>query len=247
MNNNSNKTAWRLIAILGLILMAMKLYFSIIELINLENIFYWQENETLPVFFNPIIYLASCIGFLFLIIKPLSFRVYFFFALYYLVDTATGGGRENLIYLLIFTLLSAYRSGYLKNHAKNKLIASSLLFTLLLITQIRYGLDFFIGTIFVVFGTILILLVTALFLSEEIKKFIKLNHPEVLMLNSIPNLTDRDKNYLRSIFKGEKFAYIASSNYVTLGTVKNRMREIYKILGVADKTELLIRYNDYSE
>jgi len=31
------------------------------------------------------------------------------------------------------------------------------------------------------------------------------------------------------------------------GTLRNRMREIYKILGVADKTELLIRYNDYSE
>ena len=160
---------------------------------------------------------------------------------------AAEGAGKDFVFLCIFCLLAAYRSGYFRKHVKKKIIIASIFFILLLLSQVRYGFEHLMKSLTSVFGSVLILLVTALLLSEEIKKFIKLNHPEVLMLNSIPNLTDRDKNYLRSIFNGEKFAYIASSNHVSLGTVKNRMSELYKILGVADKTELLIRYNDYSE
>lgn len=247
LSNNNNKLAWRLIAILGFILMSIRLYGSIVKVSQMENIFYREPHEILPEVASPIFFFASSLAFLFLIIRPMSFRVYFIFSVIFLIDGLIGGGRNYLLYLFALSLLTAYRSGYLQKNARIKILISSILFTLLLLTQIRYGFLYFIMTSLEVFGTALILLVTALLLSEEINKFIKLNHPEVLMLSSVPNLTDRDKNFVRSIFNGEKFAYIASSNHVSLGTVKNRMSELYKIIGVADKTELLIRYNDYSE
>jgi DNA-binding NarL/FixJ family response regulator len=83
-----------------------------------------------------------------------------------------------------------------------------------------------------------------LLLHDEIKNFIIANNNKVLKISQFTEITERDKVYLKSIFKGVKFETIAKENNISLGSLKNRMTEIYRIINVADKTELLIKYTD---
>ncbi|GEM_PF-2604425 len=238
---------WRLLAIFGSILMAIAAIMLYRKLILLDNFFYRKENEFVPYFIIFIIDIFSFFAFVYLIFKPLSFTVYFAFSLYYTVSTIIEGGNYTSFFFFIFTMLSAYRSGFLIKNIKRKVTASLILFFLLFVTQIRFGFDVFFESIIRIFALLLLLSVTAFMLSEEIKKFIQSNQPSRLVFDAYPSLSVRDRECLKAILKGEKFDYIASSNSLAPGTLRNRMRKLYKILGVADKTELLIRYNDYSE
>lgn len=247
MKTTEQTRLWRLLAIFGSIVMAVAAIILYRKLTLLENFFYRKENEFVPYFIIFIVNIFSFFAFVYLIFKPLSFTVYFAFSLYYTVVTIIEGGNYTSFFFFIFTMLSAYRNGFLIKNMKRKVTASLILFFLLFVTQIRFGFDVFFESIIKIFALLLLLTVIALMLSEEVKKFIQSNQPSRLVLREYPDLLERDKVFLKAVFAGEKFDYIASSNSMAPGTLRNRMREIYKIIGVADKTELLIRYSGCTE
>ncbi|HPX26430.1 MAG TPA: hypothetical protein PLG87_06455, partial [Treponemataceae bacterium] len=104
---------WRLLAIFGSILMAIAAIMLYRKLILLDNFFYRKENEFVPYFIIFIIDIFSFFAFVYLIFKPLSFTVYFAFSLYYTVSTIIEGGNYTSFFFFIFTMLCAYRSGFL--------------------------------------------------------------------------------------------------------------------------------------
>lgn len=243
MSNSKHTRIWRLLAVIGSILMFIATIRLYGKLTLLDNFFFSKENEFIPDYIIFCVNIISFIAFIYLILKPLSFTVYFVFSFYYTVVTIIEGGNYTSFFFFILTLLCAYRSGFFIKKMQVKVILSFILFFLLLLTQIRFGFDVLLKSILKICELLLILSVTALMLSEEISKFIKLNNPSILILSDYPDLLERDKVFLKAVFAGEKFDYIASINSISPGTARNRMREVYKILGVADKTELLIRYS----
>jgi hypothetical protein len=62
-----------------------------------------------------------------------------------------------------------------------------------------------------------------------------------------PELTERDIEFLQALFRGDKFQHVAHIHGLHLSTVQNRMCQIYQILGVADKTELIVKYSGLRE
>lgn len=62
-----------------------------------------------------------------------------------------------------------------------------------------------------------------------------------------PELTERDSEFLRALFRGDKFEHIAHIHDLHLSTVQNRMCQIYQILAVGDKTGLLVKYSGLRE
>ncbi|HOS31405.1 MAG TPA: hypothetical protein PLR39_11380 [Treponemataceae bacterium] len=243
----SNLNIWRSLAIAGFILMIITQFLRFNTLSNMDNMFFKNEQELFSPFTVFCTNFVSTFAFLYLIFKPLEFRIYFVFSFFYTTSTIIEGGDYTSFFFFIFTMLCAYRSGFLIKNMKRKVTASLILFFLLFVTQIRFGFDVFFESIIKIFALLLLLTVIALMLSEEIKKFIQSNQPSRLVLREYPDLLERDKVFLKAVFAGEKFDYIASSNSMAPGTLRNRMREVYKIIGVADKTELLIRYSGCTE
>ena len=64
-------------------------------------------------------------------------------------------------------------------------------------------------------------------------------------LSQYPGLTTRDKEWLRDILKEKRYEEIATASGVTVGTLKNRMHQIFNIVGVEDRISLLATYGGY--
>nr|MBP7480270.1 hypothetical protein [Spirochaetaceae bacterium] len=154
-----------------------------------------------------------------------------------------GGNIMPALYSLL-ALLCAYKGGFLRKHIKLKLIIFLILFTLCFLTQLRYGILTTFRSMVKISIVGMLTAAAILLLHDEIKNFIIANNNKVLKISQYTEITERDKVYLKSIFKGVKFETIAKENNISLGSLKNRMTEIYRIINVADKTELLIKYTD---
>ena len=89
---------------------------------------------------------------------------------------------------------------------------------------------------------ILALIVTAIYKNQH---SIATDDSKLLDLQKIPTLTKRDANWLIAILKGEKYETLAIDSNVSIGTVKNRLKFIYKILGVDDKQDFVDRYSEF--
>ncbi|HPX27210.1 MAG TPA: hypothetical protein PLG87_10425, partial [Treponemataceae bacterium] len=167
-----------------------------------------------------------------------------FFALYYAFgDFLSGGNILGVLYSLL-SLLCAYKGGFFRRNGKIKFVLFLILLIGSFLTQLRFGLKFTFVS-FVNLSIVLILTAAALLLlDDEIKNFIIAYNTKILKTSQYPDLNEKDKTYLKAILKGAKYETVAKENDVSLGSLKNRMTEIYRIISVADKTELLIKYTD---
>ena len=58
------------------------------------------------------------------------------------------------------------------------------------------------------------------------------------------SLNDRDVVWLKMILNGDKYSAIANETSVAEGTMRNRIREVFKILGVTDKKQFITIYDE---
>lgn len=66
-----------------------------------------------------------------------------------------------------------------------------------------------------------------------------------LDIKEYSDLKLRDAKWLIEILNNKKYQYIATEYNITLGAVKNRMKIIFKTLGVGDKQGFLNKYENY--
>lgn len=65
-------------------------------------------------------------------------------------------------------------------------------------------------------------------------------------LSQFPELTDRDKLWIHKVQSDAKYETIAKESNVSLGTMKNRMHQIFKIIDVPDRISFLSVYGGYT-
>ena len=58
------------------------------------------------------------------------------------------------------------------------------------------------------------------------------------------SLNDRDVVWLKMILNRDKYSAIANQTSVAEGTMRNRIREVFKIIGVTDKKQFLTIYDE---
>ena len=207
-----------------------------------ENFLEKGENAILTPGIISVMNVLSWGAFLYLCFKPLTFNLYMFFALYYAFgDFLSGGNILGVLYSLL-ALLCAYKGGFLRKHIKLKLIIFLILFTLCFLTQLRYGILTTFRSMVKISIVGMLTAASLLLLDDEIKNFIVAYNNKILKIYQYPDLNERDKTYLKAVLKGAKYETIAKENDVSLGSLKNKMTEIYRIINVADKTKLLIHY-----
>lgn len=134
--------------------------------------------------------------------------------------------------------------GFYNTQKKNKYSCTVIIYFLLWLISLKYGIKVFVNEIFERVAYTFPLAITTIFLQEQ-RKFSSYEKDErILNLAEYPKLYARDAKWLNMIKNHIKYAAIASEDYVSIGTVKNRLHEIYSILEVADKQGFLDRYAD---
>ncbi len=140
-------------------------------------------------------------------------------------------------------MVALYSRGLLRRHPVRKALISVAGFLVPSIFRLRFGTDEFLMWLpdnivhIFSFGIIFTLLQSG----HQLRKKANPND-EVLCLSDFPELDERDKEWIRLALDNTKFDYIAKHYKVSSGTVKNRMRQIYKMLGVSDRLSMIVAY-----
>ncbi len=185
--------------------------------------------------------------FLFLIIQPHRFELmavvsFFYFALNMLVSSVNENPMGLLMYFLTFSFLMA--RGFFRKNRKLKIGCLLGVFLILFLSQLRFGIKFFIESLIGFAGYTLVYVLGFFFFYQTISKYQE--NEKVLDLSVYPELTDRDKEWLELIMQETKYEVIANQYNMSFGSVRNRFRKIFKILQVSDRIGFMATYGGYT-
>lgn len=139
--------------------------------------------------------------------------------------------------------------GFYNKKTKFKVIITVVFYFALLTTQIRFSLYLFFEYILAVFGYGLVFAISLFFLIEHFnqkKGSQTVAENKILDLSQYPDLSERDKLWLHKVQSDAKYETIAKESNVSLGTMKNRMHQIFKIIDVPDRISFLSIYGGYT-
>ncbi len=180
---------------------------------------------------------------IFVFVVPKFFWIFGVVALFYASAIFIDQPKNNLgIFIFIAGIQVLVLTGFFQKNSRLKTILFSLLYILLILSEIRFGwkifllsliskTGFFLVTVFVILLSFHIGLGKVVFTSDKI-----------LDLSAFPDLTIRDAEWLRLVLKETKYDTIAREYNLTEGTVKNNFMRIFKTLGVQDRIHFMSVY-----
>ncbi len=211
------------------------------EIINLKTFLESDLNIAIVDF-------TSLAFFIFLIFFPQHISCFAIIAFLYsfkiiIVDTLAANPIGQLLYLLGVSCLIYI--GFFKTHRACKIVCSVILNHVLIAFSARFGALVCINSFIVSFGYSLALLVTLFFTTNFMRQIHIKKTARIWDLSQYPELTQRDKEWLKQILEEKRYEEIASSSGVTVGTLKNRMHQIFTVVGIEDRISLLSTYGGY--
>lgn len=243
---------YRIFSIIGLIISVINVFFDIKEEFPLSP--YFPFFLTAETFFNFIQNVICSFTFIVLIFKPQKFEYISIMSFLYTIQIIVLEDNSNNIMGLFMYLLgisSFLIRGFFKKNRKLKYILSAILYLLLCTAKLRFGYYIFIHYLIQTLGFSLVFAITLFFILEyfnqQVKKVDNQNTQQnILDLSQFPELTDRDKLWIHKVQSDAKYETIAKESNVSLGTMKNRMHQIFKIIDVPDRISFLSVYGGYT-
>ena len=151
-------------------------------------------------------------------------------------------------FMFILVVISLYVQDFFKKWRKTKICCISICFIFIMFLNLLYGFEIFEEKLFDVIGYSLILLVIIFILVKyQLDSNYSIMGRKILDLRkylSSGTLNDRDVVWLKMILNGDKYSVIARETSVAEGTMRNRIREVFKILGVSDKKQFVTIYDE---
>lgn len=155
---------------------------------------------------------------------------------------------NNPISVLMYFLgnIVLYIRGFFFTNKKLKFIISSIVYVLLLVSEIHFGLSVFYICLFNKLGyTLVLALICFLLLSykngtnsnNEARKRLNLAEYPLLVSNDIP--------LLQNVLQNKQYKEIAMIVHRSEGTIRNRLNKIYDVLGVMDRKGFIMTYFGY--
>lgn len=155
---------------------------------------------------------------------------------------------ENAMCVFQFFIFIAilYIRGYFNHNRKFKNILTGIVFLLLWLSQLRFGLKIFFNSSIQIVSTTVTCFCVIFFINYYFKDFYSTqNKNKILDLSKYDSLKKRDAEWLVQIKNKTKYETIAINYGMTEGAVKNRIRFIYQVLNVGDKTGFLNKYSEF--
>lgn len=166
--------------------------------------------------------------------------LYSFVILLFEPENAMG---EMMYFLAVMFL---YARGFYIRHKKVKNIITIIVFACLVLSELRFGFDVFLRAVIETWGFSLVLGIIVFFSNAYFSNLFETRlDMHKLDLQKYPGLKPRDALWLTKILNGEKYDSIAVEENLSSGTVKNRLKYIFEILGVGDRRGFLARYYGY--
>lgn len=211
------------------------------------------EINSLNTFFNSdfniaILDFASLIFFVIVLFLPTRISLFAIITFIYsfkiiLIDTLAKNPIGQPLYLMGISCLLFI--GFFKTYRAFKIIFSVVLNFILIASNIRFGLEVMIQSFIASLGYGLSFLVTLFFTANFLKYVHAQKTARIWDLSQYPELTQRDKEWLKCIIDEKRYEEIANEYGITVGTLKNRMHQIFSIVGIEDRISLLGTYGGY--
>lgn len=243
---------YRIFSMFGLIISIITVFFDIKNEYPLSHYFpFFLTSENFFTFAQNVICFFI---FLVLVFKPQKFEYISIISFLYTIQIIVLEDNSNNIMGLFMYLLgisSFLIRGFFKKNMKLKFTLAIIIYFLLCTTKLRFGYYIFINYLIQTFGYSLVFAITLFFIFEynnqQIKKTENQNTQQnILDLSQFPELTDRDKLWIHKVQSDAKYETIAKESNVSLGTMKNRMHQIFKIIDVPDRISFLSVYGGYT-
>ncbi|MBP5520312.1 MAG: hypothetical protein J6X84_07025 [Treponema sp.] len=190
----------------------------------------------------------SFLIFVILLFVPKNFVLFALVAFIYsfkiiAVETVSENPIGLLLYMLGVSCL-IYKGVY------RKFMGFKIFFTIffylgLVSFSFRFGLLCLINSLIITLGYGLTFLATLFFVVNFLKIIYVKRTARIWNLSQYPELTERDKEWLKQILDEKRYEEIAKESGITVGTLKNRMHQIYSIVGIEDRISLLATYGGY--
>lgn len=149
-----------------------------------------------------------------------------------------------VLYIAACAILFA--RGYFRKNRWPKVGFFAAVFAGLLFTEIRFGSIELLKSLFTFLCYSFLIFLIVFFYYLYLRNHGKSTLEKFIDLSSYPELSERDKEWLELVLKETKYSTIATEYDVTEGTVKNRMRYIYKVLEVSDRIGLMATYGGFT-
>ena len=240
------KHVLRIASIVAIVVLARGIVTNILSIINIDT----PNSERPGSIFFCCINTFALVCFVILLIKPDKLTLFSIISFIYGISNLIGtDGIEVGIGYLMFVLgtVALYVRGFFKNYRRIKICILLILFIAPVVSNIFLGIDVFEKILFYILGYTIILSLTIIILLKYLieskqavpgQKILDLRKPVADGL-----LTERDADWLKKILNGEKYSSIAKESAVAEGTMRNKIRSIFKTINVTDRKQFLAIYD----
>jgi DNA-binding CsgD family transcriptional regulator len=191
-----------------------------------------------------------------LVIFPLQFSIYVVLCCLWGLLHIIEGGSFGGILMYGLGLLFALKEGFFHAHKGIKLSFAILLLAGAVLSQIRYGSEYLIATLFDTVAVCLMAGIGVFLYSREIQKqvpnrnihadMVTANGQEKILLLHQARFNQRDIEILQSILRGNKYECIAGEQDISLSSVKKRVRILFDYINLPDRASFVTLYADYA-
>ncbi len=243
------KLSFRFISPIAVIVLIKGIVNQIID-INTINI---EFQEKLISYFVIILNTVTASCFILLFFNPDKLPLFSLVSFGYGASNLIAPGSDGEIGIGFSMLLLGFSAlwvrGFFKKKKTIKILFFIFLLLLLLVMNLLYNINVFERVLRYILGYSLIFAVIILMISKFFieSKYSTLSGRKILDLrDKISNglLKERDIKWLKQILNGEKYSVIARESAVSDGTMRNRIMEVFKIIGTSDKKQFIAIYSD---
>ena len=227
-------------------------YFSAIVILSistLDQIFQTGITETYEnkvLFFKALVNILSVLCFLFVFAFPWKIEICavisFMYSIFIFI-LEPENPMSVFMYLLSMEIL--YARGYFNKQRQIKKILSAIIFISAILSEMRFGFNAFADYFIEKLGYIFIGLLILFFFRAYLIDLFNTSSDCILDIKKYPGLKYRDAKWLYLIQKREKYETIAIEFHMSIGSVKNRLKIVFDILGIKDKQGFLNKYEEY--
>lgn len=153
---------------------------------------------------------------------------------------------DSCVLLYFLFIVTLYSRGYLSKYAKSKYFFLLMFFFGLMLTDLRFGYNFFLQRFFKQSFLVILFLVLFYIFENKIKDMNELRKAKnIFNLLLYPELTEKDRKILKVIIKTDmKYENLAPSFQMKEKSVRTRLSKLFKIIGEGDRISLMAKYAD---
>ena len=168
----------------------------------------------------------------------------FYFSFVYMF-TPSLGKKPLGTALYLLGVSSCILRGYYRKHTRIKIYLTLLTYAALILIDLRISFSQFIDSLIDSLGYLMSYALSLVFFVHFLKSTHENAVNKIWDLSQYPELTERDKLWISQILKDKRYEDIAKESGITIGTLKNRMHQIFTIIGLPDRVSLLATYSGY--